>query len=529
MDNTIGRVVAVAGSQMTATLEVDALTEDPVRIGAMVKVRSAHLDVIGTIGTINAEGGGSAPRSLIVVDLLGEIVPTAEGRPQFSRGVTHYPVAGTPVRAATDADLTVVYTRPSATNVSIGTLYHDPRRSASIVVDELLAKNFAVLGATGSGKSCAVTLLLLAILAEHKYAHIVLLDPHNEYGKAFGGLAEIVNVDYLQLPFWLLDFEEAVGVLVRGGTAQEQEAQAIILKDAITSARCRFASEDLTSASITVDTPMPFKASDLIRLIDQAMGKLDNPDNSAPYLRLRTRLESLRDDRRFAFMFSDWLVTRDTLSQIVGRLLRIPVDGKPITVIDLSGIPSEIADVVVSLTCRLTFEFSLWSERERRPPVLVVCEEAHRYVPAAQSVGFAAAARAITRIAREGRKYGVALALISQLPSELSPQALSQCGTVFALRLGHYLDQRFMATALPDAARGMLAALPSMRTQEAIVFGEGVRLPMHIRFDDLPPERRPRSDSAQFSRAWQTESADAEFLEEGIRRWREQTRKSPER
>jgi hypothetical protein len=151
MDNTIGRVVAVAGSQMTATLEVDALTEDPVRIGAMVKVRSAHLDVIGTIGTINAEGGGSAPRSLIVVDLLGEIVPTAEGRPQFSRGVTHYPVAGTPVRAATDADLTVVYTRPSATNVSIGTLYHDPRRSASIVVDELLAKNFAVLGPPGPG------------------------------------------------------------------------------------------------------------------------------------------------------------------------------------------------------------------------------------------------------------------------------------------------------------------------------------------------------------------------------------------
>jgi uncharacterized protein len=365
----------------------------------------------------------------------------------------------------------------------------------------------------------------LAILAEHQHAHIVLLDPHNEYGKAFGDVAEIVNVDNLQLPLWLLDFEEAAGVLIRGGTVQEQEAQAIILKDAITRARRHYASKGLAAASITVDTPAPFGVPDLLRFIDEAMGRLNNPDNSAPYLRLRTRLESLRDDRRFAFMFSDWLVTRDTLSQIVGRLLRIPVDGKPITVIDLSGIPSEIADVVVSLTCRLTFEFSLWSERERRPPVLVVCEEAHRYVPAAQSVGSAAAARAITRIAREGRKYGVALALISQLPSELSPQALSQCGTVFALRLGHYLDQRFMATALPDASRGMLASLPSMRTQEAIVFGEGVRLPMHIRFDDLPPERRPRSDSAQFSKSWQTESADAEFLAEGIRRWRQQTRK----
>ena len=359
MDNIIGRVVAVAGSQMTATLEVDALTEDPVRIGAMVKVRSAHLDVIGTIGTINAEGGGSAPRSLIVVDLLGEIVPMAEGRPQFNRGVTHYPVAGTPVRAAMDADLTAVYTRPSVTNVSIGTLYHDPRRSAFVVVDELLAKNFAVLGATGSGKSCAVTLLLLAILTEHKHAHIVLLDPHNEYGKALGDLAEIVNVDNLQLPFWLLDFEEAVGVLVRGGTAQEQEAQAIILKDAITAARRRFAVEDLTAASVTVDTPVPYKASDLLRLIDEAMGKLDNPDSSAPYLRLRTRLDSLRYDRRFGFMFSDWLVTRDTLAQILGRLLRIPVGDKPLTIIDLSGIPTEIADVVVAMLCRLIFDFRL--------------------------------------------------------------------------------------------------------------------------------------------------------------------------
>ncbi len=191
--------------------------------------------------------------------------------------------------------------------------------------------------------------------------------------------------------------------------------------------------------------------------------------------------------------------------------MRIPVSGKPLAIIDISGIPSEIADVVVSLSCRLTFDFALWSDRERMPPVLLVCEEAHRYIPAAPSIGFAAAGRAITRLAREGRKYGISLALVTQLPSELSPQALSQCGTVFALRLGHYLDHRFIETALPDAARGMLAALPSMRTQEAIAFGEGVALPMHIRFGDLPPERRPRSDSAEFSKAWQSDTADARF------------------
>ena len=177
------------------------------------------------------------------------------------------------------------------------------------------------------------------------------------------------------------------------------------------------------------------------------------------------------------------------------------------------------------MLCRLTFDLALWAEREQMPPVLLVCEEAHRYAPASPGVGFAAASRAITRLAREGRKYGISLALITQLPSELSSQALSQCGTVFALRLGHYLDHRFMETALPDAARGMIAALPSMRTQEAIAFGEGVPLPMHIRFDDLPPDRRPRSESADFSKAWRSDAAGADFLKEGIRRWREQSRR----
>src|SRR5438105_1473971 len=270
-------------------------------------------------------------------------------------------------------------------------------------------------------------------------AHIILIDPHNEYRRVFGKAAEVINIDNLQLPFWLFDFEEAVGILVRGGTAQEQEAQALILKDAIIRARRHSAGESRAAAMLSVDTPTPFRASAFLRFISEAMGKLDKPDTSMPYLRLKTRLESLRDDRRFSFMFSDWLLGQDALSQIVGRLLRIPVSGKPLTIMGLSGVPSEIADVVVSLSCRLLFDFAVWSDRGRMPPVLLVCEEAHRYVPAAEHVGFAGAARAITRIAREGRKYGVSLALISQRPSELSVQALSQCGTIFALRLANEL------------------------------------------------------------------------------------------
>jgi uncharacterized protein len=524
MNDILGRVVAVSGSQMRAAVTADQFAEDSIRIGAMIKVQSAGLEVVGAISAAEVESHGLPERIILVVDLLGEIVRSDDRPAEFFRGVSRHPIPGAVVRAVTAGDLTTVYTRPSLSNVSIGSLYHDATRPAFVLIDELLAKNFALLGAVGCGKSCAVTLLLSAILTDHPNAHIIILDPHGEYAKAFGGRAEIFTVDNLQLPLWLFDLEEAIGALVRGGTVHEQETQAIILKEAITRARRRHWSD--AASPVTVDTPVPFGPADLLRFIDEAMGRFDNPDTSAPYLRLRTRLESLRTDRRYAFLFSDSVAIRDTLSQILGRLLRIPVNGKPVTIIDLSGIPSEITDVVVSLVCRLIFDLALWSDRKPLPPVLLVCEEAHRYIPAAEPIGFGATTRAITRIAKEGRKYGVSLALISQQPSQLSAQVLAQCGTIFAMRLGHDLDQGFIGTAAPDAARGMLAALPSMRTQEALVFGEGVPLPMRIRFDHLPEGRRPHSDSAKFSTAWRDDLGDAEMLNEGIRCWRSQSRKS---
>lgn len=523
MDQLLGRVSTVTGSRITVTLEGDAAHQAAVGIGAMVKVRNASRDVVGTINAVQYDNG-FPPRRILMVEPLGEITEGPGGELQFSRGVSHYPISGADVVAATNADLAVVYARPSESNIRVGTHYYDETRPAYIQMDDLLAKHFAVIGTTGSGKSCAVTLLLSAMLADHPNAHIILLDPHDEYSAAFGDRAEVVNVDNLQLPFWLLDFEEASRVLVRAGTEHEQEAQMIILKDVMTRARRLYTRHDISSSSITVDTPVPYQVPDLIRFLNEGMGRLDKPDTSLPYLRLRTRLESLRDDRRYAFMFSDWFDIPDRLSEIVARILRIPVSGKPLTILDLSGLPYEISDVVVSMTCRLMFDFALWAERDNAPPILLVCEEAHRHVPADERVGFGATARALTRIAKEGRKYGVSLALVSQRPSELSPEALSQCGTVFSLRLANDSDQHFVQRVLPDVAREMLGALPSLRTQDAIVSGEGVPLPMRIRFDDLPPERRPRSNSAEFSKAWKSDAAGEEFRDEGIRRWRLQSR-----
>ena len=385
MERVLGHVSTAGGSQVTACLETGITVGGFGSVGDMVKVRCAEHYAIGVVSATRVEPG-SPPRDALVIELFGELVSSCDGFPQFSRGVSRYPAFGAPVVSARDADLSAIFGPPSGTNLRIGTLYHDPARSAFLLMDPLLTRHFAVLGSTGSGKSCAATLILSAIATGHRNAHIVLLDPHNEYSTAFGDLAEVINVDNLQMPFWFLDFEEAVRILVRGGTAQEQEAQAIILKDAMTRARRHYAGEETAATSITVDTPVPFRIADLLRFIDGAMGKLDKADTSAPYLRLRARLESLRDDRRFSFMFSE-MVTRDTLAQFVGRLLRLPANGKPLSIIDLSGLPSEIADVVVSLACRVMFDFVLWSRPGQVPPLLMVCEEAHRYVPANEGGG----------------------------------------------------------------------------------------------------------------------------------------------
>jgi hypothetical protein len=524
MTSVIGRVIEVSGAELTAALEAGGDVLDMTEglgVGGLVKIPTMAGLVFGTVSALQLEKGGSA-RHLLVIDLLGEEISDENGMSKFGRGVSVYPQLDAPVILASVDDADMLYGRPAVFHARIGSLHQDAERPAFLLTNDLLAKHFAVVGTTGSGKSCAVTLILRAILEGHSFAHIVLLDPHNEYGAAFSGFAEIVNVDNLQLPCWLLNLEELVAVLVRGGSPEEQEAQAAILKEAVTMARRKFAGEGQDTAWITVDTPTPFRVGDLIRIIDNGMGVLDKADTSVPYLRLKARLESLSADRRFGFMFSG--VVRDSLQQIIGRLLRIPVDGKPMTIIDLSGVPSEIVDVVVSLICRVIFDFALWAEGGKVPPVLLVCEEAHRYVPADQSLGFAATTRAITRISREGRKYGISLGLVTQRPSELSPSVLTQCGTLFALRMSNEVDQQFVANTLPESAHGMLAALSSLRRQEAIVVGEGVAIPMRIRFDNLPPESQPRSSSAHFSSAWQSEGADGDVIEEGIRRWRYQVR-----
>lgn len=535
----IGHVTSVSGAKVSGILVNSETTQEitgpsdlngMVQIGALVKMNTPRATVFGVVAGLSIREPSSPPRSgegrIIEIDLFGEAETPANGSGEFTfaRGVSAYPGLGDPIHATTPEELAQIYAEPSGAHACFGTLHQDHSLPAHLLTDQLLGKHFAILGTTGSGKSCALAVVLRSILDANPYGHIVLLDPHNEYGRAFADKAEVITPEDLDLPYWLLNFEELTEVLCSSSGAS-RDSEAHILKQSIMVAKRDYLGANELAEYLTVDTPVPYRLGALLRSIEDLMGKLDKPDQSAPYLRLKSRIEGLRADRRFAFMFSG-LTMRDNLSDILARILRIPVAGKPVTIFDLSGVPSEIIDVMVSLLCRAIFDFGLWSDRGKGVPVLLVCEEAHRYIPRDEDSGFGPTRKAISRVAKEGRKYGVSLCLVSQRPSELSETILSQCNTLFALRMSSERDQDFVRGAVPENAVGMLNVLSALRTQEAVVLGEGVSLPMRVRFNDLREDQRPHGDTAVFSTSWAQDRDDPALIIETIENWRRQTRQS---
>ncbi|PCI64352.1 MAG: ATPase [Kordiimonadales bacterium] len=465
------------------------------RLGTIFKVAVADSFIFGAVCSVDQKEGSTHSLS-VQIDLLGELGPSG-----FSRGVKTFPLPGSAVLKATNADLAIIFAPQSDDSIRIGTVFPNGDVPAALQSEALLSKHFAILGSTGTGKSTMVALLIHRMVEKHPNAHIVILDPHGEYASAFSSNGVHISTDDLALPYWLMNFEEHVELFVGRNTAG-REAEIDILKNCLLSARKK-AAPIYKLSRLTVDTPVPYKLTDLLQAIDASLGSLEKADEPRPYLKLRNKIEELRGDRRFAFMFSGMMV-QDTLADLVSKLMRFPVEGRPISTLDLSGVPADIVDVVVSLLSRLVFDFAMWSKRHSgATPILLVCEEAHRYVPhMALDTNIQSARKSLERIAKEGRKYGVSLGLVSQRPSDLSEAVLSQCGTIISMRLNNGKDRQFVANTMPDGAGSFLAALPTLQNRECIIAGEGVACPMRVQLDFLDEHRRPASDDPHFSLAW---------------------------
>jgi hypothetical protein len=520
LQRALGRVVSCDGSRATIASTVGGMAHlgpDSWTVGRMISINLGSSRIVGLVFEMAAvqavwdEGSDNAIH--VQVELLGEVSETADGRTSFQSGISTYPPIGAVAHRIRASDLALVHDLGTRKAVAIGTLTQDPSIPATVCIDDMLARHFALLGTTGVGKSSAVALLLRRAIAARPRLRVLILDPHNEYASAFPDRALTIDAEGLDLPFWMFKLEEFAEVVFRGRSAFDEEAD--ILREVVGVARERYRSGSLRSsmrdlnstllkrpldvgqgrredsAGSAGDMPTPYRIIDVLAIIDDLIGMHEKRWPHASLRSLKVRLEALHGDPRYQFMFARANMM-ETMAPVIAQIFRVPHHGRPITVFQLGGLPSEVVDAVASVLARLAFDLAMASQGTYE--ILLLCEEAHRYVPANPTLGFLPTRQAIARIAKEGRKYGAYLGVVTQRPGELDPTILSQCSTIFAMRLANEVDQQIIRSAISDASASTLKFLSSVGNREAIAFGEGVATTMRMRFAELPRHELPAMD-----------------------------------
>jgi uncharacterized protein len=489
---SIGRVICCNGANIiiSSTADQESVEDQSSwSIGQVISIATPFGRVVSMITEMKTEKGmwreEEVNNLILHADIMGEVSDGKHGL-QFKRGVTKFPQVGSIAHRIRFKDLECIYDLGSRKSVEIGNLSQNEEIAAIVGVDDILGRHMAILGTTGVGKSCAVGLIVTRAIEADDNLRVIMLDPHNEFAAAFGDKANNLNQNNLDLPYWLLNFEELIDVIYRSKIIEEETD---ILQELVVAAKIERQAQIEAAGSIigkyngvvVVDTPIPYRMGDVIKLIDESLGQLEPKYNRTRLKAIRVRLESLENNPRYDFMFSRGGREED-FSKIISNLFRLPSYGKPMSTINLSGLPSEVVNCVAAVVARLAFDVARASNGAMR--VLLVCEEAHRYVPKEREQGFMPTRMAISRIAKEGRKYNCSVAIITQRPGELDPTILSQCSTVFAMRLTNEMDQDIIRAAISDSSGSIIGFMSSLDNREAIAFGEGVAVPMRLRFAD---------------------------------------------
>ncbi len=528
----IGVILAIGGAGSQIALDPERLGEcmddaDPAvnqagQVGSQVKVKVGDTWLLASVRNQRQDRrAGTSGGITADVDFLGEgHEEKLTGRVyNFRRGVTRYPIPGALVYPTSTQDLKQIYSSDGRPNIEIGRVYPTKDIRAGLYIDAMLGKHFALLGSTGTGKSTSAALILHRICEAAPEGHIVMIDPHGEYSAAFRQTGIIFDVSNLQMPYWLMNFEEHCEILLTSHGAERQVDADILARCLLVARQKSRLAESL--GKVTVDSPIPYLLSDLSAELNLQMGKLDKATSSAPFIRIKSKLDELKGDPRYQFLFSGMLVG-DTMAEFIAKLFRMPSNGKPIAIIDVSGVPSDITATVVAVLSRLVFDFAIWGREEKTRPILLVCEEAHRYVPNEKNADGSSVGRILSRIAKEGRKYGISLGLITQRPSDLAEGVLSQCGTIISMRLNNDRDQAFVKAAMPEGARGFLDAISALRNRECIICGEGVSIPIRVNFDNLDEAKRPASEDPSFVELWSESGGEEDAVRRTVQRWRAQ-------
>jgi uncharacterized protein len=561
----IGMVGAVTGSTVSVqlletvqsgTIVLNGRAYKIGQVGSFVRIPQGYQNLYGLVSNTGATAAPKTPIDdpavsgrWIAVELLGESL----GR-VFERGISQHPHVGDEVHLVTESDLLNIYGRSGDGQVRIGSLSNAENIDVFLDLDRLVTRHSALVGSTGSGKSTTVASFLRSLCAgeakPYPSARVLLLDIHGEYSKALSDIAVVFKTDpdkakgetELYIPFWALEFEEWAGFLF--GTMNEPQRVAInekVLDFKKASLKTgNFAG--LTEETLTVDSPLPFSlhrlwyelvdfemktfsdtqrtvparetAGDALKLIPPRYTPATST-NTAPFMNpralgIRKQLDAFRGrllDHKFDFFLHpgpcepglDGAVKAD-LDDVLAAWLG---HDRPITILDLSGIPDDVLGRLIGTILQIVYDALFWSRKHPeggvQRPLLIVMEEAHRYASSDSDNG---TQRIIHRVVKEGRKYGIGAMVVSQRPSEVDETVLSQCGTFVALRLSNSTDRNQVRGTLADNLSGLVEMLPILRTGEAVITGEAVRLPMRCRITPPDPSLRPDSEDPKVAKSW---------------------------
>jgi hypothetical protein len=522
--NSAGLTVLLDANITSLKRELNGKTYFIGQLSTYVLIPMGNLVLVGMSSELKKEdvtiNGSPTQRYLMLVTLVG----TVKGG-KYERGVSNYPTVDTPVYIAEDADLAVAFSVYQRYGFSVGNLSLFETQRAYLDANKFFGKHIAVLGSSGSGKSCTVASILQKV-ATYPDTNIIILDIHNEYAKAFEGKCNHIAIADFELPYWLMNFEELRETFIDEND-ENAASQITVFKDLIVGSKKGKNPE--MSSIITVDTPVYFDLAEVrarMQYLDteKITAGLSIPKEGPFYgkfTRFLVRLDGKLNDPRYGFVFRPkTYIKSSTMIELLSKILG--ADGSAqVTILDLSGVPFDVVNTIVSLLARMIFDFNFWNSNRRDFPILLVFEEAHNYLPSTGvGAGSGAARRTVERIAKEGRKYGVSCMVVSQRPVEVSETILSQCNNFVILRLTNPLDQNYVRKLVPDSFAGLVDVLPALRQGEALIVGEAISMPLRVQIDFPNPE--PESADIKFYDKWKKSEARTKINEVVDRWWKQE-------
>jgi len=520
--NQIGVVADVTAELITARLfpkrsddahrQADSNPAMVGRVGSYLLVSQADAQILVMV-----------ERSYQVADRQGQaahmvrLTPLGElgGDGEFNRGVSHFPTAGAGLYTVSREDLRRIFSQRGEVSYKIGCLTSFEDIDVYLDASAFFGRHTAILGQSGSGKSWTVTSLIQSAMRSMPETHIILMDMHGEYSdKEVDGIkskspfdsarVRCLNAQDVEFPYWLLSYSELCE-LITDPADDNASIQASVLRSLLIRLK-RETNAHLNLGHITVDSPVYYSLDDLIELVKKTnaetsdFGKTKSP-LFGKFDQVLVRLGSLLNDTRYDFLMKP--KTRNSTESLTDLMQDLVGLGEPranVTVLDLSAVPFDVVPMVTAQIGRLAYEFNFWNPLCREFPLYLICEEAHEYIPREDIPRYREARRSMERIAKNGRKYGVGLCVVSQRPHDVSETVLAQCSSYICLRISNPDDQEYVRSMVPEAVRGTFAALTSLSKGEAVALGEAVPMPVRFRVDIPAPP--PNSRDVDYAGKW---------------------------